>query len=88
MFDESWRLSCAASAGWPCKPSRSRPFRQAGQHHLACAPYLCHHLVAVELLLFGYDVRKVRELLGHCDVSGCLTYTHVLKCDGRGIRSP
>lgn len=44
-------------------------------------------MVAVELLLFGYDVRKVRDLLGHSGVSGGLTYTHVLKCDGRGIRS-
>jgi site-specific recombinase XerD len=36
----------------------------------------------------GYDIRTVRELLGHKDVATTQICTHVLNRGGRGVRSP
>ena len=36
----------------------------------------------------GYDIRTVRELLGHKDVSTTMVYTHMLQRGGKGVRSP
>ncbi len=36
----------------------------------------------------GYDIRTVRELLGHSDVSTTMVYNHVLNRGAKAFRSP
>ncbi len=40
---------------------------------------------ATHLLEAGYDIRTIRELLGHKDVRTSMIYAHVSSKGGRGV---
>lgn len=68
-----------------------RAMKQAVRASGILKPATCHtlrHSFASQLLRDGYDIRQVKELLGHKDIRTTMIYLHAVDHTGLGIRSP
>ena len=68
------------------KAVRAAVFRAGIVKRVGCHTF--RHAFATHLLMGGYDIRTIQELMGHKDVNTTMIYTHVLNKGGQGLSSP
>ena len=52
------------------------------------SPHTFRHCYATHMLMNGYDIRTVQELMGHNDPKTTMVYLHILRPGGAGVESP